>query len=168
MAERRHRSQQTFCNKIGAKRTFGDHARRPLFGLQAGEILHLAQSRCHDIAIARTLGYKICWIERRQGMAVRWHEGPTSIHQTRLPFLDHNRPLPTRRSTARLETSRMAMFTLEVRHAPHFESSKAIWFVGVGIHDWRRAGHDIRNQMARAWANTKAMTAETRRQYQAR
>ena len=26
------------------------------------------QSQHHDIGIARKLGYKVCWIERRQGM----------------------------------------------------------------------------------------------------
>ena len=30
---------------------------------------HVAQSQYHDIGIARKLGYKVCWIERRQGMA---------------------------------------------------------------------------------------------------
>ncbi len=44
---------------------------RPAIGLrlQADEILHVAQSQHHDIGIARKLGYKACWIERRQGMA---------------------------------------------------------------------------------------------------
>ena len=63
---------------------------------------------------------------------------------------------------------RMANLTLEVRHAPHIKSNKAIWPVGLGIHDWRRAGHDIRDQVARSRADTKAMTAETHRHYQAR
>jgi putative hydrolase of the HAD superfamily len=31
------------------------------------DILHVAQSQHHDIGIAKSLGYKTCWIERRQG-----------------------------------------------------------------------------------------------------
>jgi putative hydrolase of the HAD superfamily len=48
------------------------------FGLHAGgsaarvmgrdEILHVAQSQYHDIGIAKALGYKTCWIERRKGL----------------------------------------------------------------------------------------------------
>ena len=131
------------------------------------DILHVAQSQYHDIGIAQTLGYKVCWIERRWGIAVRWHAGSETL-------AEHDFHFPTMKAFAVaavarwVKACRMAMPASEVRHASHIKSSKAIWPVGVGIHDWRRAGHDIRNQMARAWANTKAMTAETRRQYQAR
>lgn len=31
------------------------------------DILHVAQSQYHDIGVARSLGYTVCWIERRQG-----------------------------------------------------------------------------------------------------
>ncbi len=31
------------------------------------QILHVAQSQYHDIGVARELGYKVCWIERRKG-----------------------------------------------------------------------------------------------------
>lgn len=31
------------------------------------DILHVAQSQYHDIGVAKRLGYKVCWIERRQG-----------------------------------------------------------------------------------------------------
>ena len=31
-------------------------------------ILHVAQSQYHDIGVARRLGYKVCWIERRRGL----------------------------------------------------------------------------------------------------
>ena len=32
------------------------------------DILHVAQSQYHDIGVARSMGYTVCWIERRQGM----------------------------------------------------------------------------------------------------
>ncbi len=31
------------------------------------DILHVAQSQYHDIAVAKSLGYHTCWIERRKG-----------------------------------------------------------------------------------------------------
>jgi putative hydrolase of the HAD superfamily len=31
------------------------------------DILHVAQSQYHDIGVARSMGYTVCWIERRQG-----------------------------------------------------------------------------------------------------
>lgn len=37
-------------------------------GCQLEDILHVAQSQYHDIGVARALGYKVCWIERRQGL----------------------------------------------------------------------------------------------------
>ncbi|WP_315837869.1 HAD family hydrolase [Bradyrhizobium prioriisuperbiae] len=43
--------------------------RQSAFGYKQSDILHVAQSQYHDIGIARQLGYKVCWIERRQGMA---------------------------------------------------------------------------------------------------
>ncbi len=43
--------------------------RQAAFGYKQSDILHVAQSQYHDIRIARKLGYKVCWIERRQGMA---------------------------------------------------------------------------------------------------
>ncbi len=45
-----------------------NRGRQSAFGYKFDEILHVAQSQYHDIAIARELGYKVCWIERRQGM----------------------------------------------------------------------------------------------------
>ena len=44
-----------------------NRGRQSAFGYKFGEILHVAQSQHHDIGIARKLGYKTCWIERRQG-----------------------------------------------------------------------------------------------------
>jgi putative hydrolase of the HAD superfamily len=43
--------------------------RQSAFGYKQSDILHVAQSQHHDIGIARQLGYKVCWIERRQGLA---------------------------------------------------------------------------------------------------
>lgn len=44
-----------------------NRGRQSALGYQQEEILHVAQSQHHDIGIARSLGYKVCWIERRQG-----------------------------------------------------------------------------------------------------
>ena len=41
--------------------------RQSAFGYKQEEILHVAQSQYHDIGVARELGYKVCWIERRKG-----------------------------------------------------------------------------------------------------
>lgn len=38
-------------------------------GVTQDDILHVAQSQYHDIGVARRLGYTVCWIERRMGMA---------------------------------------------------------------------------------------------------
>ncbi|EKF39962.1 HAD-IA family hydrolase [Nitratireductor indicus] len=39
--------------------------RQSTFGYKQDEILHVAQSQYHDIGVARSLGYSVCWIERR-------------------------------------------------------------------------------------------------------
>ncbi|WP_421694467.1 HAD-IA family hydrolase [Aestuariivirga sp.] len=36
-------------------------------GYGFSDIIHVAQSQYHDIAVARRLGYHTCWIERRKG-----------------------------------------------------------------------------------------------------
>jgi putative hydrolase of the HAD superfamily len=36
-------------------------------GFGFDDILHVAQSQYHDIAVAKALGYATCWIERRKG-----------------------------------------------------------------------------------------------------
>jgi putative hydrolase of the HAD superfamily len=46
-----------------------NRGRQSAFGYKQSDILHVAQSQHHDIGVARRLGYKVCWIERRQGMA---------------------------------------------------------------------------------------------------
>jgi putative hydrolase of the HAD superfamily len=38
-------------------------------GYHFGDILHVAQSQYHDIAVSRRLGYHTCWVERRRGKA---------------------------------------------------------------------------------------------------
>jgi len=37
-------------------------------GFAQADILHVAQSQYHDIGVATSLGYTVCWIERRMGM----------------------------------------------------------------------------------------------------
>jgi putative hydrolase of the HAD superfamily len=44
-----------------------NRGRQSVVGYKVEEILHVAQSQYHDIGIAKSLGYKTCWIERRQG-----------------------------------------------------------------------------------------------------
>jgi putative hydrolase of the HAD superfamily len=44
-----------------------NRGRQSAFGYKFRDILHVAQSQYHDIGVARQLGYKVCWIERRQG-----------------------------------------------------------------------------------------------------
>ncbi|BBK38774.1 2-haloalkanoic acid dehalogenase [Allostella sp. ATCC 35155] len=46
-----------------------NRGRQSAHGYRQDEILHVAQSQHHDIGVARQLGYKVCWIERRQGIA---------------------------------------------------------------------------------------------------
>jgi putative hydrolase of the HAD superfamily len=44
-----------------------NRGRQSAHGYKQEEILHVAQSQHHDIGIAKSLGYRTCWIERRQG-----------------------------------------------------------------------------------------------------
>ncbi len=46
-----------------------NRGRQAAFGYKFEEILHVAQSQYHDIGVARSLGYTVCWIERRQGLS---------------------------------------------------------------------------------------------------
>ncbi len=46
---------------------FYNLGRQSAHGFKQDEILHVAQSQYHDIGVARELGYKVCWIERRKG-----------------------------------------------------------------------------------------------------
>ncbi len=43
--------------------------RQSLHGFKIDDVLHVAQSQYHDIAVAKRLGYHTCWIERRKGKA---------------------------------------------------------------------------------------------------
>lgn len=36
-------------------------------GFSVGQVLHVAESQYHDIGIAKRLGFRTCWIERRAG-----------------------------------------------------------------------------------------------------
>jgi putative hydrolase of the HAD superfamily len=41
--------------------------RQSVHGWALADFLHVAQSQYHDIAVARSLGFHTCWIERRRG-----------------------------------------------------------------------------------------------------
>ncbi len=41
--------------------------RQSVQGYEFDDFLHVAQSQYHDIAVAKRLGYNVCWIERRMG-----------------------------------------------------------------------------------------------------
>lgn len=43
--------------------------RQSVHGFVQNDILHVAQSQYHDIIVAKQLGYRSCWIERRKGKA---------------------------------------------------------------------------------------------------
>lgn len=58
---------ETGCAKPNPQFFAYNRGRQSAFGFKLDEILHVAQSQHHDIGIARSLGYKVCWIERRQG-----------------------------------------------------------------------------------------------------
>ena len=40
--------------------------RQSVAGFKFNDFLHVAQSQYHDIAVAKRLGYHVCWIERRK------------------------------------------------------------------------------------------------------
>jgi putative hydrolase of the HAD superfamily len=44
-----------------------NRGRQAAHGYKKEEILHVAQSQYHDIGVAKSLGYRTCWIERRLG-----------------------------------------------------------------------------------------------------
>lgn len=41
--------------------------RQSVHGYTRADFLHVAQSQYHDVGIAHDLGYRTCWVERRQG-----------------------------------------------------------------------------------------------------
>jgi hypothetical protein len=56
---------------------------------------------------------------------------------------------------------------LEIRNLSDRNACKAIGPVRLGINDRRRASHDVRDEVAGAWADTEAVAAEARGQHQA-
>lgn len=59
-------TDETDCAKPNPQFFTYNRGRQSAFGYKQEEILHVAQSQHHDIGIAKSLGYKVCWIERRQ------------------------------------------------------------------------------------------------------
>jgi putative hydrolase of the HAD superfamily len=57
----------TGCSKPNPAFFAFNLGRQSALGYRQPDILHVAQSQYHDIGIAVELGYKTCWIERRQG-----------------------------------------------------------------------------------------------------
>ena len=55
------------------------------WGYRQADNLHVAQSRYHDIGIAKQLGIATCWIERRHGQ-----KGPGSAIESALTTPDHH------------------------------------------------------------------------------
>jgi putative hydrolase of the HAD superfamily len=62
-------ADETGCAKPDPQFFAFNRGRQSAFGFTLGEILHVAQSQHHDIGVAKSLGYRTCWIERRQGQA---------------------------------------------------------------------------------------------------
>lgn len=56
------------CEKPDPKFFAFARGRLSVAGYGLADILHVAQSQYHDIGVARSLGYKTCWIERRRGL----------------------------------------------------------------------------------------------------
>jgi putative hydrolase of the HAD superfamily len=61
-------ADDALCEKPDPKFFAFTRGRLSRDGFVPGDLLHVAQSRYHDIGVARALGYTVCWIERRQGM----------------------------------------------------------------------------------------------------
>ena len=60
---------EALCEKPDPKFFAFARGRLSAAGYRLEDILHVAQSQYHDIGVARDLGYKVCWIERRQGLS---------------------------------------------------------------------------------------------------
>lgn len=60
-------ADETGCAKPDPQFFAFNRGRQSALGYKMEEILHVAQSQHHDIGVAKALGYKTCWIERRQG-----------------------------------------------------------------------------------------------------
>jgi putative hydrolase of the HAD superfamily len=59
---------EALCEKPDPKFFAFARGRLSVAGYGLGDILHVAQSQYHDIGVAKSLGYKTCWIERRKGL----------------------------------------------------------------------------------------------------
>lgn len=62
-------ADDTGCAKPDPRFFSHNRGRQSAFGYKFDDILHVAQSQHHDIGVAKSLGYRTCWIERRQGQA---------------------------------------------------------------------------------------------------
>ena len=60
-------SSDALCEKPDPQFFAFTRGRLSTRGFQRDDVLHVAQSQYHDIAPASRLGYRTCWIERRQG-----------------------------------------------------------------------------------------------------
>lgn len=60
-------SSEALCEKPDPQFFAFTRGRLSTRGFQMGDVLHVAQSQHHDIVPAHGLGYRVCWIERRQG-----------------------------------------------------------------------------------------------------
>ncbi len=60
-------SDDALCEKPDPQFFAYTRGRLSTRGFTLADTLHVAQSQYHDIGVARSLGYKVCWIERRQG-----------------------------------------------------------------------------------------------------
>lgn len=60
-------ADDTGCAKPNPQFFAFNRGRQSALGYKLEDILHVAQSQHHDIGIAKSLGYRTCWIERRQG-----------------------------------------------------------------------------------------------------
>jgi putative hydrolase of the HAD superfamily len=78
-------SDDTGCSKPDPRFFAFNRGRQSAFGYKQEEILHIAQSQHHDIVIAKSQGYKTCWIERRQGQK-RFGGTPAVAHLTKPDF----------------------------------------------------------------------------------
>jgi len=60
-------ADETGCAKPDRQFFAFNRGRQSAHGYKMEEILHVAQSQHHDVGVAKSLGYNVCWIERRQG-----------------------------------------------------------------------------------------------------
>lgn len=62
-------ADEALCEKPDPQHFAFTRGRLSRDGYVQGDILHVAQSQYHDIGVAKALGYTVCWVERRKGMA---------------------------------------------------------------------------------------------------